>query len=518
MSSNKSRSIQTAAPAALFVITLLATSGCAGPGPKLFPVGPIEQSRAADGRTERLYDLDGDGQADWVETLGPDGMVAALRWDPETPPEVWPPLTAGTRNLLIILDSVPFDMVREIRDQGRFRLFYPPARIVAPFPVMTDLSLDEFFGISPTPAIETQYYNGRRLTNGYWNYGQESNSLWLDFVDYHLPYAMHIGAYLHPLKWYGHELRRIGERYQRSDSDPFIGYSVGTSALGASEGRDGHQAALVRLDRFCQQLVYESSGGINITLMSDHGHNLVSSRLIPLRQVLHQLGYRENERLADFGDAVVPEFGVVTMAAVYTTAPRAVARDLVGVEGIDLTMYRDNDAVVVLSRDGEATVRKRGDQYRYTLSFGDPLKLNAIFEELARSHQLSAEGYADDRVLFDVTKDHVYPDALHRVWRAFHGLMKSTPHVLVSVKDGWHCGAELMSDALDLAAAHGNLGYRSTSGFAMSTAGALPPVVRMEDLAGALAAIGVPIQRSTGAPPDAVAQSLIVRAPGMAAR
>ena len=79
------------------------------------------------------------------------------------------------------------------------------------------------------------------------------------------------------------------------------------------------------------------------------------------------------------------------------------------------------------------------------------------------------------------------------MWRAFHGLVEHTPEVLVSVEDGWHCGSAFMTDVLDLAAAHGNLGPLSSMGFVMSTAGSLPPVGRMEELHASLGKLGIPL-------------------------
>jgi hypothetical protein len=54
-----------------------------------------------------------------------------------------------------------------------------------------------------------------------------------------------------------------------------------------------------------------------------------------------------------------------------------------------------------------------------------------------------------------------------------------------------------MTDVLDLAAAHGNLGPLSTMGFVMSTAGAVEPVLRMEDLHDSLTKLGIPLPGGT---------------------
>jgi len=463
---------------------------------------------------QRLYDTDADGRPDFAELLAPNGRIRQLQYRLDDPSpadtvDLDRIAPADCPHLVIILDSVPFTMVRDLWNQGRFRLFAPPTRAIATFPVMTDLSLSEFFHASPCPGIESQYYDGHHLTNGYLTYAEEKNTPWLAYADYHLNPIDHSEVYGHPHVWFDHELRRIQELFYQKHQRCFIGYCVGPSALGAKFGRDGHLAGLIRLDRFCQQIFYRARGKVQITLFSDHGHNLVRSRRIPLTEFLRECGYHVGDSLQHPGDVVVPEFGVVTCAAVHTRQPAAVARDLLGLEGVDLTAYLDRgrgrpgsqgDRIIVLSRTGRASITHSDAGFRYeTLPqlTGDPLELGPVLNLLRRQGRLDADGFVSDRVLFDATADGEYPDAVHRLWRAFHGLVKHTPDVLVSVKDGWHCGSPFMTDLLQLSAAHGNLNPLSSTAFVMTTVGKLPPVVRMEDLRAALINLGVPLPTKT---------------------
>jgi hypothetical protein len=77
-------------------------------------------------------------------------------------------------------------------------------------------------------------------------------------------------------------------------------------------------------------------------------------------------------------------------------------------------------------------------------------------------------------------------------WRGCGG--RFTPDVLVSIADGCYFGDPFMAAVMGCSAAHGNLNLRGSSGFAMTTAGKLPPVLRMADLHGALRAAGVPLK------------------------
>ncbi len=489
----------------LVVIAGLAfATGCAGPGPDLFPVAPHRVEQLADAAEERCYDTDGNGFEDYRERLAPSGQVILLRYDLngdgqidlEIDRRLDGSVGAGEehRHLVILLDSVPFGMVHDLWQHGRFRLFAPPSRVISPFPVMTDLSLAELFGTSPSPAVESQFFDGNRLNSGFMTYAREDNAGWLPYVDYHLAFLAHGLAYIWPEAWFDHELGHIQRQFLASDGSSFVGYCVGPSALGALKGRSGHLAGLLHVDRLCQAIVHRTLGRVQITLLSDHGHNQARSKRVPLRRVLGSCGYRVTESLEAPGDVIVPEFGPVTCASLYTTSPRSVATDLTNVEGVQLTAYLDeSDQVVVLTRDGEARIQAGPAGYRYSCTRGDPLKLAAILGELKRSGQETADGFVSDDVLFEATMDHPYPDAVHRLWRAFHGLIANQPQVVVSVEDGYHCGSAFMSELIDLAAAHGNLGEVSSSGFAMTTMGSLPRVVRMENLGQALRDLGIPM-------------------------
>jgi len=476
--------------------------GCAGPGPRLFPVAPLSNQSLHEGGSERWYDVDGNGRPDFRERLSGAGRVLRIGYDPDEDGQLdedveLAEVPAGEiRDLVMVLDSIPIAMVREAYAQGRLRYFPRPTRVISPFPVMTDPCLTEFFGHSPCPAVESEYFNGRCLVNGYDVYANDANRPWLAEVDYALNPRAHVVAYLYQHAWFNHELRRTQEVFdqrQKRQEKMTTAYVVGTSALGARVGRNGHREALIKLDRFCQQIMYETHGRVRITLLSDHGHNLQASQRIPLAELLARLGYHVGNTLDGPGDVVVPEFGMVTCAAIHTHSPARVARDVVGLEGIELTMYRsEDDRVVVVGRRGIANISQRAGRFRYQCEFGDPLKLQAILDQLRIRGEIDGDGFVEDRVLFEATTQHIYPDPVYRVWRAFHGLFEHTPDVFVSILDGWMVGSATMSRMCALQAAHGNLRELGSCGFAMTMAGELPPIVRMANLRSAFREAGVP--------------------------
>lgn len=490
---------------------ILGALGCGLVGcqsPKLMPATPIATNSDVAGTTARnatstaIYDTDGDAQGDYAEQIGPDGRVAVLHFDTDRDGELDLQVAldridnSQCRELLIILDSVPYGLVRKIRDAGRFRLFHPPSAIVSPFPVMTDLCLAEFFGVSPCQGIESRYYDGRRLSNGYLTYFVEGNAPWLKMIDAYIWPINHSYIYLAPEPGFLHELHAIERTFFRNDKDTVCGYSVGASALGSRLGEAGHQQLLEYVDRFCQSVMQRTRGRLRITLMSDHGHNLIESTPISVHKELAALGYRNSGTLRRPADIVVPRFGPVTCAGIYTNQPQNVAADLVKIDGVDLAIYRDGDEIVVYSLDGRARIARSGQRFRYAAEQGDPLRLRMIVERLGEQGKNDADGFVDDADWFKATADHVYPDPLHRLWRAFDGLLTHTPDVMVSLQDG-HCyGTSFFNWFVQLKSAHGSLLRSSTHGFVMSTAGRLPEFIRMEDLAHELENLGLqPISR-----------------------
>jgi hypothetical protein len=504
---------------AVLLLIAMFSSGCMLQKPTPFPVAPKLVETTRDGLVLRGYDTDDDGVDDYGEYLSAEGRVVELGFIPidcvgyAKSVSREPGAIDRCRKVFIVLDSIPFHLVKEAYDGGRFRNFYPPSRVIVPFPVMTDTCLNELFGTSPATAVETEYFDGERLRDGWFGYAESDNSRWLSKVDVSLPFSQHGHVYMNAANWFDHELALLEEAVAEGDCGETIGYSVSTSALGVGLGRDGHVAGLVTLDRFCQALMHRFRGDIEITMVSDHGHNLQESRRLDLRGAAEALGYRVRPTLERVGDVVIPEFGLVSYAGVYTKTPARFARDLAAIEGVELVAFRRADGGVgVVDRTGEAivTITQSGDSsvphpsaslkdvapgrelaFRYEILRGDPLRLAGVIARLQAAGRVDANGFAVDAVLREALADAYYPDALYRLHRAFNGLVEHTSQVLVSLEDGWFSGSPLMSQFLSAKAIHGGLNRNNSYAFVMSTAAQLPATMRMDELMAQFRRLGV---------------------------
>ena len=134
---------------------------------------------------------------------------------------------------------------------------------------------------------------------------------------------------------------------------------------------------------------------------------------------------------------------------------------------------------MLLGRDGaKAVIARKGSSYSYQMLSGDPLKLKGILSSVPPD----ADGFRGADALLAATITHVYPAPLQRLWRAHFALVENPPDVIVSLEDRFFSGSKGLSFFVDVASTHGSLNYSKSVTFIMSTAGALPPVMRSSDI------------------------------------
>jgi hypothetical protein len=61
--------------------------------------------------------------------------------------------------LLLGLDGVPFDVIEAAMTRGMFDQFGKPARLLSPFPTMTNIALSTMFRATPPPGYESLYFD-----------------------------------------------------------------------------------------------------------------------------------------------------------------------------------------------------------------------------------------------------------------------------------------------------------------------------------------------------------------------
>ncbi|HEX8097422.1 MAG TPA: hypothetical protein VF507_05275 [Pyrinomonadaceae bacterium] len=407
------------------------------------------------------------------------------------------------RRLLLCLDGVPLDLVRAAKGRGLFDKFNAPARLLSPFPTMTNIALSTMLGATPPNGYESLYFDrkAREVRGGISKYvGRRTPdklpSSYMEQLDYQEPLHFEFLVYVAPEAVWRADMRRFRERFRAApQTRDFFAFLKGTDGLLHIRGAGRLEVALESLDRILTEIHDWCGDETEIVLFSDHGMTMREHRRINLQTHLRGRGYETAARLqgkkSRSKSVAIPAFGLCGYAALYCAdedAAAGLADDVTELEGVDLALHRDGDsAVLVKSERGAARIERRengrGVLYRYEHLTGDPLQLADAFSGLMRDGEADDKGFAPDAAWYARTAEHVYPDAVANLFHSLHSpRVGHTADVLVSTKDGYYYGFSAFDRLVRrLAATHGNALKPSTSAFLMSTHRAFPATVRAAD-------------------------------------
>src|SRR5215211_735558 len=356
------------------------------------------------------------------------------------------------RRLLLCLDGVPFEVVREAKSRGMFDNFGEPARLLSPFPTLTNVALAEMLGATPPNGYESLYFDreARELRGGVRKYiGRRTPdkvpSSYMDELDYQEPLAFEFLIYVATDAVWRADMRRFRERFLSAPpSRDFFGFLKATDGLLHIGGPARLSVALQSLDQLLREIRRAAGSETEVVLFSDHGMNLLENRRVNLQSHLVRDGYEvvsHMRRPKGKRRVSAPAFGLCGYAALYCgeeTERGELAESLRELEGVDFSVYREGETALVKAAAGSARIHRaeRGGEtfYRYEQLDGDPLGLA--------------------------------PRVRH------------TADVLVSLRDGYYFGATAFSRMVRLLATHGNALRSSSHAFLMSTHRTFPTHVR----------------------------------------
>jgi hypothetical protein len=367
---------------------------------------------------------------------------------------------------------VPHKLIEQAKIRGLFDGFTAPARLLSPFPTMTNVALSAMLGASPPAGYESLYYDrtARELRGGIRKYiGRRTPdkipSSYMDDLDYQEPLPFEFLIYVAPEKIWRADMQRFRERFRAAPQDrDYFAFLKATDGLLHAQGPDRLAIALESLDRILREIQEYCGNETEVVMFSDHGMNLEENRRTDLASTLQRRGYR----------VVIPAFGLCSYAAVYchhADQIPEIARASAEVTGIDFAVYKDANDVVIESERGRARIEHANESYRYVKLSGDSLELSAFDDE-----------FATEAVWFERTAGHRYPNAVANIYKSlFTPRVKHTADILISLKDGYYYGWTPFGRFVRLAATHGNALQASSNAFLMSTHRQFPPFVRADD-------------------------------------
>ena len=386
----------------------------------------------------RGIDLDRDGRIDRIHRVDQDGQILGIVEAPE-------PGSDPERTVVIAIDAVPYALFAKLQEGGLFAEFFPAARMIAPYPSLTNTGYTAILKTAPVLGYEDRYFDlaanrtrggvGDRLFNRF-----KGVAPFHDVFAWEPPHLWGVGIYYFPGTISRAELRKIQEILHASEEKELVLYFGGTDALGHVRGWKGLEEYLRVVERVVRGFLASGGGSRRVVLFSDHGTSEVPSRMVDLKKALKAGGFHLRKRIDDPGDVVAPGYGLVGSIQLFTGCgeEEAVARAVVQAEGVDFAFWRDGDGIGALSADGRT----------------DPL-----------------DRPADE-----------YPDLRRRVEQAARNHTAHPASVFVSLEDGWHYGSGLFDFLADMKGTHGSARASSTLGFVASNVDRLPETLRADEV------------------------------------
>lgn len=413
------------------------------------------------------------------------------------------------RHLVICVDGVGFDTIQKMRAEGHFKMFGEPARMIAPFPSLTNVSIARILapaGAAEPLGYEDDYYDvARNKMSGSlldrFNQARFVQGSYRSLFDYH-PSAIKsgLGYALPPLSTYVEGMTDLVmfKRKLRASTDPvYFAYSGSTDTLAHLGGDRMLRSFMGKLDDLLSDIVRESGGNVQVTIFSDHGNDYRKYKRSGLKNPLRRAGFRLDSSIKDERSVVMPQFGLIGCATLFTRPENEsrVADVTAAVKGVDFAAYENQGVVYLAGRDNShASIERRGDRYRYSMQNGDPLELKAVLDEFTKQSKIDKDGFVADVDWFAATTGTSRPDSIRRIYEGLTGAVQNRANVIVNFADGYYSGSALMDLVAFLLATHGNLGRGQSFGFVIDSKHDLPPYVRAGDL---WPTIGSPVLRKS---------------------
>jgi len=487
-------------PKVALVCLALFVLGCAAlpVNDRLFPITASRDRIArfdadGDGKYDLIErDIDGDGTFDFYQfSVSPDTRGARKGKLVITHKQL---AREDVRRLIVFTDGIPAGLLEEMWDEGYFREFYRPSRLVSPFPSMTFPSFTDMFKSKPMPGYEESYYDWKlgRLAGGVKMRLQPwpEDTLY-SYFDYKEPGIFGGIIYICPWQITSEDFEGGKECFFKNmDRQQVVVYYACSDGIAHKLGKEGAKKYFIALDKILREMFIRSKHPLKMVVASDHGDNFIKSKRITITNHLKRHGFRRVKAIKRRGDVVIPSYGLVGFFVAYTFQgeERKLSEAVKDMKGVDFSLFREGDAAVVLGKRGEARIYHdpKWNAYKYETVKGDPLELSKIAAQLRSEGKLNGDGFAADADWFRATLNHKYPDALHRLYRAAMNHVQNKPNVIVSLEDGYFYGKKVFSKICPLMGTHGSLIDSSTFGYIMTNYKPLPRYVRSEDVFKAL--------------------------------
>ena len=447
-------------------------------------------------------DMDGDSKIDYVQRLDKTtGVKEAFYLDRdgdglfEETIELDNAFIRRWPHMVFAVDGFPFSQMQFLREAGYFRLFRSIGPMIAPFPSLTGVCWPKILDLDIPEGYEGIYFDqaeNKIMKAPGGHVFDQDNEMISGF--------QHARAYV-SVKAYAED--EIEDRYQEAlaglvDRKDRFFYFLGTDSAGHRAKDEDFREILIEIDDLIEKVFYAYGCRQRPTIVSDHGNTRIPGTYVDVIGPLEAAGYDHDDELKTDNDFVVPRYGMVGVAAVYTDYQnvKPMAAILSGLEGIDFVVYWSPGGVHVVSSQGEARVkwRKRpfrffpfrlfsrwfshAEEFLYSPITADPLKLKPLVQQ---SPGLAEDRFAGEEAWFSATIDHLYPDPLRRLVEACRSNVKNPATLLINFKDGYYSAGPVRHVAATHGT-HGSLSAAASLGIIGTNWSDIPSAVKAEDV------------------------------------
>ncbi|MGH9779165.1 MAG: alkaline phosphatase family protein, partial [Candidatus Acidiferrales bacterium] len=245
------------------------------------------------------------------------------------------PSLAPPRTLILVMDGVGYDLAAQMHRKGEFKNFAAPAPLIVAFPSDTNPALVEILRPLSAPrarGYEDYYFDpaANEMRGGLFHRFSrrtfvESN--YRDLFDYHphpirmtVEYAVPVVG---PAVNGAVNLARIEDEFAKTTEPVFLAYFDASDTAAHLGGRWLVREQLRYLDRWVGNL--RAKENVEVIVLSDHGNDHRWLRRTNLEPALRRAGFRIEGKLTDDRSLVLPQFGLISNAVLYTQPGREAA-------------------------------------------------------------------------------------------------------------------------------------------------------------------------------------------------
>lgn len=419
------------------------------------------------------------------------------------------------RQLFLAVDGLSWETFTEAQSRGLFARFTHVSRMIAPYPSMSHPSWTEIIGTEQAfgirgklPTVEARWFdlNEMRVADD----PRQVIARQAGPFNYMRAFDTYFDPLIEPLMYFpGRRLfDRELEETERDILDGFHGhrynaYISGTDAM-AHTHKDELYDFLVQLDAMIERVVTTleaRDGPIEVWMVSDHGNAGAFAEggsesyltAVSVNAAIKRAGLirQDSGTVTEANHVSVVTIALASMVNMYfpdlSNRP-LFAKEVLREPGVALVSWLEvSDAkktVIVAGRDGsEAHItwqRTSADstlEYSYTPVRGNPLAIPGPLLSGTPSVRWIA-----DTVFRNATLAGPHPDALHRLVASAEKQVENAPDLIVNLQDGYAHDGDF-GRVVRMVRTHGSLSARSSLGIVASTATALPPSLRANEVA-----------------------------------